>query len=201
MKKSIVFLFYFLVSISCFGEENYIDTSEVRKYVINEVKKDGHLCPGNLMLINEGCNIELPLLQKRVDLYLKLQKEYNKCTNETNKIIFIQNNKDNFSSIMVKIDNIDKANRLFANENVVHCIEAFRARCIANIGQYCLDNYEDAFYESFNKIFNKVNSGKKVYWGELIKVGKYWGIPEDKMTEIVNKSGLYRSKKGLIIYR
>ena len=201
MKNIILFLFTLFISINCFGEENYIDTSEVRTYIINEVKSAGHLNPGSLRLINEGCDIEVPLFQKRVDLYLKLQKEYNNCTDEVDKMTFIQNNKGNFSTMNVNLNNPDKADDFFADENGIRCIGAFRARCIANVAQYVLDNLEAGLYESLHNIFYRVKMGKKVYWSELIKVGKRWGIPEDKMTRFANESGIYRSKKGLIILR
>ena len=200
MKRLIVILLGLLSFFECYSLEIFRDTVGIRYYILKECKNSGINCEGSIKLINEGCDIEIPILKKRIDTYLMLKVEYSLCKADEDRLSFINHNQENFDVLGLKINDIPKANKVFNSEEDPY-LEASRNICIKNVCEYNLDNAEDAIRESFEELMTKIKQGKKVFWKELIKVCEYWGIQEDKMNDFAKKYGFYKSKSGLLKYR
>lgn len=200
MRSLIIIILGLFSFFECYSLEIFRDTIGIRNYILEECKNSGINCEGPIKLINKGCDIEIPKLKKRIDTYLILKGEYSLCKSDEERLSFINRNQDNFDVLRLRINDIPKANKLFNSEEDPY-LEASRNICIKRVCEYNLDNAEDAIRESFEELMTKIKLGKKVYWKELIKVGEYWGIPEDKMNDLAKKYGFYKSKSGLLKYR
>lgn len=200
MKRLIIILLGLFSFFECYSLEIYRDTIGIRNYILEECKNSGINSAGPIRLINEGCDIEIPIFKKRIDTYIKLKGEYSICISDEDRLSFLNRNQDNFDVLGLRINDIPKANKVFNSEEDSYLV-ASRNICIKRVYEYNLENAEDAIRESFEGLMTKIKQGKKVYWKELIKVGEYWGIPEIKMNNLAKKYGFYKSKSGLLNYR